>query len=218
MTNEEKIKHPSFGQISVTRMSSGHGRHLYGSNMDHHNTICIHLHHGYKIRHLNTDWHCTDKLITEIEMTPHQWAEFISSVGLSDGVPCTIRFLDDEYLDLPEETPVRETFETEFRESISKASEKITTAINRWNELNDKKTLNMKDRQEIAKLLNQIQCNLNDTMPFIQTMFNESMDKTVHAAKSELEAWQINMLQTLGERVMKQSCLESAPTLKLPEK
>ena len=70
--NTPKQTHPSYGIITLSRISSNRQKPLYGSSMGHSTTIGISIYSSYMQRRISTDWyHQTGKLI-EIEMSPSQ--------------------------------------------------------------------------------------------------------------------------------------------------
>src|SRR5690625_7948504 len=54
--------------------------------------------------------------------------------------------------------------------------------------LENKKTVNKGDRNQILGQIKSLHQEVNSNIPFFFTMFNEQMDKTVTEAKGEIEA------------------------------
>lgn len=190
----KQYEHPSYGIVTINRNSSSHKKSLYGSNMKHNHTICLRIKKSYKQRDINHDWYIPDETLMEIEMTPSQWAELMSAIDLGHGVPCTIRYDHGESYEYPPEETQREIFQAEFEKDIKKSLESMQTAISRWHELATKKTITKAEREEISNLLASIQRTMTDSIPFIQTEFDDCITKTIEDAKMELETWQLNML------------------------
>lgn len=186
---EKKYEHPSYGQLEVVRTYSSGATALYGSSIKHSNTIRLRLYGSYMKRDLNQNWYHNNGLKFEVEMSPTQWAEFISSINMGGGVPCTIKFDKQGRVESPPDFHTRDTFDSEFRNSISHASKGITNTIKETKEIFSKKSLNKADKEAILSNLYQIERTLKDTIPFIQESFGEAMNQTVHEAKGELEGW-----------------------------
>lgn len=199
MLNEKVLDHPSFGQIEVTRCHCSGKTSLYGSSLSQHQTIRVTLYRSQLGRMLNKNWYHTKERLFEIEMSPTQWAEFISSMNIGGGVPCTIRIDSDGQVEPCPEIPTRQLFDSEFRETVEDSSKKINEAISICADLMNKKTLTKADRNELMEYLNQIKRNLTDAIPFIQQSFTEQMDKTVHEAKGEIEATKEAFLLQYGK-------------------
>lgn len=217
MKDAQRYDHPSYGIITISRMTSNKKRSFYGSSMKHNQSICIQIRKSYKERALNHDWYMGGEPLIEIEMTPHQWAEFLSSMNIGDGVPCTIRCDRGNQYTCPDEPSQRELFQKEFDQEVQKSMDSIQSAIQLWSQLAAKKSLTKADKDQITNLLQNIQTTFRSNIPFVQKSFNETLDNTVHAAKSELEAWQDNMLhalgvKALGEQMAQADVMDSIPS------
>lgn len=189
MDDKINYEHPSYGQLEVVRTYGAGAKALYGSSIKHSNTIRLRLYGSYMQRHLNHNWYHNKGLKFEVEMSPTQWAEFISSIGIGGGTPCTIKFDNNGFVESPPDFHTRDTFDTEFKDSISYASREITDVIKETKEIFSKKSLNKADKEAILSNLYQVERVLKDTIPFIQESFGEAMNQTVHEAKGELEGW-----------------------------
>ena len=53
--------HPSYGAITLGRMSSGAPHPMYGSSVKHRDTIRLTLHHGECKRMLSGDWYSSGR-------------------------------------------------------------------------------------------------------------------------------------------------------------
>ena len=84
--------HPSFGMLSFSRAHGGHSN-LFGSSIQHRDTIHMVLKEGTVSRDLNEDWYLGGPEIVEVEMSQSQFAELITSMNMGSGVPCTIKFI-----------------------------------------------------------------------------------------------------------------------------
>src|SRR5271157_2285441 len=112
-------KHPSYGMVGINRSQSS-GTYLFGSIQKHHSFITLTIKHAEVARHLANDWYHADSLpIVEIEMSHTQFAELITSPGIGDGVPCTIRGLDGK---LVEECPPPAEMDSKFAEDLKKTT------------------------------------------------------------------------------------------------
>ena len=85
-------KHPSFGMLSFNRTHGGHSN-LFGSSIQHNDTIHMVLREGVVTRGLNDDWYVGEDEILEVEMSQSQFAELITSMNVGTGTPCTIKYL-----------------------------------------------------------------------------------------------------------------------------
>ena len=88
--------HPSYGILRLTRASNGgQGVALFGSSIHHNNTIRLSISKGFEERKENETRYygyaaMKDSYI-DLEMCYSQFAEAITSIGMGEGVPVTIR-------------------------------------------------------------------------------------------------------------------------------
>ena len=97
---EETVeKHESYGMVGINRTSSS-GSYLFGSIQRHHSFITLTVKRASRRRTLASDWYSAESLpLIEIEMTHTQFGTLITSPGIGDGVPCTIRGFDGEMVE-----------------------------------------------------------------------------------------------------------------------
>ena len=189
-------KHESYGMVGVSRVTHSHGTSLFGSSIKHSNTIRLSIKTAEVNRHLNRDWyHGNDRLI-EIELAPTQFAEMITCMNMGNGVPCTLRYLEDhKRLENPPEVKQREIFEQEFQENVDKIKDFYKNDFKQIKEtLLKKGTIKIGERKQTINIITKLINTLEDAMPFLQKGFNESMDKTV----SEVEAFVMHKVTSLG--------------------
>lgn len=152
-------------------------------------------------------------------MTQNQWAEFVSSIGMGDGVPCTIRWNGGEVEPCPS-TSMQEQFEREFRNDVLTSTDAMDKAIAAATDLLQKKSLTKADREELLSLLRTAKNSITDGIPFIQKQFNEQMERTSTEVKGELEAWQANRMQEIALRALAAGAMEKnepqTPGIELP--
>ena len=83
--NEIKKEEDYMGMISWSKLSGG-ARPMFGTEIETANPIRLTISHAEEIRDLSRYWFHPKKKIVEIEMTPIQWAEFLTS-GNTSGIP-----------------------------------------------------------------------------------------------------------------------------------
>src|SRR5271157_2643135 len=119
LSEETTQKHASYGMVGINRTSSS-GTHLFGSIMNHHSFITLTIKHAAVRRMLSGDWYSAESLpIVEIEMSHSQFAELITSPGMGDGVPCTIRGLNGKLL---KKCPAPEDMQSKYAEDLKKTT------------------------------------------------------------------------------------------------
>lgn len=200
----DKYVHPSFGTIGWTQWQ-GQGRALFGSSIMHHSAITITISHAELHRQLSRDWIFSRDPIVEIDISPAQFAEFITG-GNGHSTPITLRRIGFQPLipDPPFQHKIAE-FNDEFEQRMSDLAKEFDAVISLANETHAQKRL-VKD----IELLKQM---FKGNIPFITRQFSEQLDKTVTEAKAEVEAFTEQALKSKGL----ESLIGEAPTLKLTD-
>jgi len=193
--------HESYGMVGIHRQTGGHPS-LFGSSIKHNAQIAITVKRAEKNRHLNTDWYHGRGTLIEIVMSPTQFAEMITSLNVGDGIPCTLRHVSDgplKEMERPPEVKQRQIFEDEFKKDMKSITQTIYGDVDEAQGLMLKKgTITVKERQKVSNIIGRIVGHVRDHLPFIQSQFNEAMDKTVLEAKGEVEAFVTNKVTSLG--------------------
>ena len=210
MTNlyDSKETHESYGMIGVSRVSCRPGVSLFGSSIKHSNTVRLRIKTAEVNRHLNHNWyHGLDALI-EVELSPTQYAEMLTCMNVGDGVPCTIRYINYEQMEDPPEVKQRQVFEDEFKEKVEYLEDKCFKGVEEiQNILLKKGGITVAERKEAWNKVVDVMRKVGDSIPFLQSSFNEAMDKTVLEAKGEVEAFVTNKIVSLGIKGLEKEML-----------
>ena len=199
----EYMKHPSYGLLSFSRISGG-TTNLFGSSIQHKNTIKLCISECDVKRDLSTDWYHDNGRIIEVEMSYSQFAEAITSMNMGNGVPVTIRWVRGEGRIEPcPFTDKKQQFEEEFKHRLDKANETANQLILNVEKLfEEKKNLTKNDKNEILSMLTKIYQSINGNSDFMYRMFNEQMDKTTTEAKGEIEAFMQNKINSIAQAAL----------------
>lgn len=197
--SENRETHPSYGMLGFNHRY-GSETALFGSSIRHSGAVVMTLKHGEVDRHLNKDWYCGRGVIAEVEMSYSQFAEAITSMGMGDGVPVTIRYTEkDGHVKERPFVSKQEQFEQEFSEHLEDIKNETQTIINEVAEIFDtKKAIGKGDRDLILKKLRHLAMQIGSNTEFIYEQFNEQMDKTVMEAKGEVESFCENKLKNIA--------------------
>ena len=187
--NDEKIKHPSFANIYIGRSFCSGRKNLFGSSIKHSETITMKISPAYMARDLNYDRYYAENIpYIEIEMSQSQFAQAITSLNMGAGVPVTLTRLNGEFIEPCPFIDKREQFSNEFRKDMQKVSkelDEVTAEVEKLVE--EKRTFSKADRDKILKALRGAKHQISSNYPYMFSMFNEQMDKTVTEAKAEIE-------------------------------
>lgn len=200
---ENLEKHPCYGMLGFSRRS-GSASPLFGSSIQHKDTIVMTLKHGKLGRYLNSDHYFGKGVIAEVEMSYSQFAEAITAMNIGDGVPCTIRFTEkDGYIEDRPFFSKQEQFEQEFAEHLDEIKQEANDTIKEVKEIFEtKKTIGKGDREEILKKLEHLSIQIGSNTEFVYSQFNEQMDKTVMEAKGEIEAFCQNRINSIAQAAL----------------
>lgn len=204
MKEFKKEQHPSYGMLSLHRVSGSHSSALFGSSIKHRNTIRLEISHGELQRGLNNDWYHAKGCVVECEMSQSQFAEAITSMNMGDGVPVTLLFTEKDGR-IPEGnyTNKIEQFTTEFSDSLNNVKSNLDDSIKNMEEIIDsKKTLNKSDKEKMLSILKFVKSSILDNESFIFNCFTEQMDNTVKEAKGEIEAFMQNKINSIAHAAL----------------
>lgn len=195
---ENKDKHESYGMFQFSRVSGG-AKALFGSSIQHKDTITMTLREGEVSRHLNNDYYFGNNEIVQVEMSYSQFAEAITAMNIGTGVPVTIKYIQGK--GKMEDCPFvdkKQQYEEEFAEHLEDIKKEASNTINEVKEIFEKKSIGKGDKEEILKKLQRLESQIGGNTEFIYKQFNEQMDKTVTEAKGEIEAFCQNKMNSIA--------------------
>jgi len=200
MDDRTTIGHESFAMLGITRSSCNFGQNLFGSSVQHNHTIKLKIAPAKIDRHLNRDWfHANSKPYIEVEMSYSQFAEAITSMNMGDGVPVTLRRLDGKMIEDCPQFDKRQEFEQEFEKEMQKIGKSLKVLTEQAELLlSEKKPPTKADKETILKGIKALRQEIESNVPFIQSSFNEQMDKTVLEAKGEFEGFMMHKVISTG--------------------
>lgn len=186
----DRIKHPSFANLYIGRSQCSGQQALFGSSIKHHDIITLRISPAYMDRGLSYDRYYAENLpYIEIAMSQSQFAQAITSLNMGAGVPVTLRRLNDQYIEPCPFVDKREQFSNEFRDDMNELMKKIKETTKAVEDLiQNKRTFTKADKEQILSTLNAVKMQLGSNYPYMFSMFNEQMDKTVTEAKAEIES------------------------------
>lgn len=202
-------EHESFGLINVHRLHGGNDV-LFGSSIRHHNTICLEIKEASKRRHLNRDWYYGKDSLIRVEMSKSQFTDMITSMNQGDGVPCTLKMVGGKRREECPAVNERLKFETEFKEKIDSIVVDAEKLVRDSVEiLSGSKPPKKAEKEQLISQMQMLLQEIRSNVPFVQSQFNEAMDKVVNEAKGEIDAHVDQKLHGLGiEGLKSQQLLE----------
>ena len=186
---KERLNHESFGQISFSRVQSGHPQKFYGSELDQNHYIQMTLQESEISRELSKEWFFgTGKVLASVRMTSGQFAEMITSLNRGDGTPCTVEVVNQKTIQsLPKQESRKEFVHRKFQDRMIDFAQTIREKQNSAKELVKKKTLSKQDIHDLTNHLEWLTGEVESNIPFFAKCFQENMDEVVFEAKTEVE-------------------------------
>lgn len=221
--DEKEFRHPSYGLVGFHRIT-GHIGRLFGSSLpDQHTAILLTIKPGMRRHSLSRDWYSRDHAANdgrdyiEVELSAAQFAELLTTMNCGDGVPCTVRRLNGEAI----EVPPKELLEVEevrlgFKETARKVAAKMDKLGAAMSRLFEKRTaLTVADKKELDDLYAFTRQEIASNMPFIVSQFEEAAAKTVSHAKAEVDAFMTHAVVSAGIKAIADG---TAPAPQLPQR
>lgn len=198
----EIYTHPAFGMISHSRVNGG-DKTLTGSDLRHNQNMVIRVHSASMSRSFHSEQFSPNKVLLEVSMSEHQWATFLSS-GNTMGVPCTINARAEETAPLVQVPAIEpESSHDATVNELEDCSKEIVADMRR--ELielevliNAKGSISKVALREKIKALSHTVMKTSCDIPFVVTCHKEAMEKSVQAAKSEVEGFVAHKIHSLG--------------------
>lgn len=182
--------HPAWGLIGASRVSSGPpGTALFDSDILHGHFVIVRLRRAVRKRDLGHDRKHGDEQIVEIAMSEAQWASFVSTMNVGEGVPCTIDRVGRELMPGVEHEPRLALSMDEVRRAGEKAMQEIQEALAAYRE--KKTNANLKTLEARIN-------NAAPNMTYAATTLSEHAENVVQRARADVEAMVIQKAKQLG--------------------
>lgn len=207
--------HPTYGMIGALRWTSGRGVRLFGSKLPGHTagvTIRIHaaavsFEHGHEQVSAAA---AGGRLLAEVTLSPVQWAEFITSMNVGDGVPCTVNFVAGDATGHRGAVPVQDSEPERVRGEYAHLLRERANAI-----ASSRKHLAEKLRgrvsgvlaKEVDDVLAAAEQDLRTNAPWYVQQFTEATDRVASSVKAEVDAFLTGVAVRLGVKSLRETGL-----------
>lgn len=196
---DTRIKHESFGVAAFHRVTHGGGRNtLFQSSTDNHITVQLTISRATLNHGLGHDSVFADEELIEVEFTPAQFAELLTTLNMGPGSPCTIRRVQGkstERINYETETSrIHTAFKTkakDFGKKLRETKEELCQTI-------EKAKISQKLQKELLGFLETAICHIESNAPFMVEQFEDAARKVVTQAKSEMDAFVAHAVQSAG--------------------
>lgn len=175
--------HPAYAQIGASRVSGE--TYLYGSDFKHRHYVTIRISESSMQRSLSRDWYHAGNEYIEVELSEAQWAAFVSSMNMGDGVPCTLRRRDG--ILVPEVSPPpdrKAQFSAEMRECLATVQAETATLRRKI----EAGVIPRKMKEDLLDTLIQVENHLTPNVTFVADSFGKHVEQVTERAKTEVSA------------------------------
>lgn len=187
--------HPAYAMIGASRVTQtrvnrrgeASGGVLFGSDFDHDGYIVITIREAELHRTLNRDWPFGRREICEVALSEAQWAAFVSTLNVGQGVQCTLQAAADrgQVPQIPHPPDRRAQFVQEMTDDVREAVELIQQVRA---ELALSK-LSQQTRRDLDHKLDVAAKTFADREPWVAQQFDEHIENVTEHAKAEVAAY-----------------------------
>ena len=181
--------HPAWGLIGASRVSANPHAALFDSDIQHQHYVVVRLRRASRRRTLGSDRTHGEEQIVEIAMSEAQWASFVSTMNVGDGVPCTIERVGAEVMPGVEYEPRLAVSMDEVDNAAHKAMEEVQEAFDTYEA---HKTKANRDRLKYAIK------NAPANICFAAERLSEHGENVVQRARADIEAMVVSKAEQLG--------------------
>jgi hypothetical protein len=178
-------RHPAFGSITLTTVSSSREDVLNGSDVRHSQCITLRINSADSVEsESGTEFMHAGQNQIEVDLTALQLGQLLSSMNRGDGVACTIRSIAGERL--PRISAVRDVAGTvdanqvasfnKLKADIKAASERIETEAG----------LSKTKRAELTRMLGNIAERITGSAAYYQEQLTRHVEASIADAKADI--------------------------------
>lgn len=197
----------NIGKISVSRSYGGGSDRFVGSPVPSDTAITIKIQQAEKFSdEFRKEEFYGKANIVEVEMTPNQWAELITTLNHGSGTPCTIKYVGGERIEQTYQTEsVLDYYENRIQTDFKKASQEYESLFEEARDvLDNKKNITKADREIIRKAYTRISRFVGDSAPFLQKLFKEDIEEQAIDAAITFKNDMESIIKTLTKKELEE--------------
>lgn len=212
----EAPRHPAAALISINRMH-GTPTPLFRSPVKVGDVICLSISRAHESHNgIHSGGVYDEGLpIVEVWMSEVQFAEAITRLNHGVGVPCTLRRIEREVIELPKEVHQTEAgrIRAAFKRQVKEQMASIEARRERIMELLERGGVGKARAKEVKSELNDLIRMFVDSAPFVMERFEEEVHAVVAEAKTEVAAYTEARIREIG---LGAAAEKPPPVLELP--
>lgn len=197
-------KHPSYVQVSFSRIESNRGIPFYGANVKSNSYVVLRIDQSEKVNEGHRDWYFARERVLEIRLSPAQFSELLTTMNHGSGVTGTLEFFN------PSELPTGKIPEPPYNNSLdlvekqisnfegTKLTDKFEKLEKTINELNTSQKNKTALLDQVAMLKQEIKSNL----PYYIKVAKQEITKTLSEAKGVIDSFYTSVCTKLGMKAL----------------
>ena len=142
---------------------------------------------GERSRDLNREWIYGHKNILTAYMSMNQFVEAIGKMNVADGVPITLKYMNNDRIEEPPYINERKLIQDEFDIRINDIVKEPIEIIDRIKTILKGNTVKKVDLKLVVDMLSRLAADMSTNMKYMSKAANEMLDKGVTEAKMEVE-------------------------------
>lgn len=190
--------HESWGVAGFSRVTGT--TRLFGSDVQHHETLCLRIHAAQRQRDLSNDFVYEGPAIIEVEFSPNQYAALLTQQNSGKGVPCTIKFREKMGVIKPKIDASRHAL---FEKEIVGHSEHTLAKMDELREAIESLSISQKKKAELAMCVSLAKQEIQSNMPFVLREYREAMSKMVEDAKGAVDSFATGLIMRTGLQALR---------------
>lgn len=191
--HESTETHPAYAQIGASRVN-GHAN-LYGSDFTHNGYVVIRIGDSRLHRSLHSDWHHSSKEYIEVALSEAQWATFVSTLNMGQGVTCTLQSKDGYSVPGISHPPQRKD---QFTAEMAAQLAQVRLEVKKLRAQIEDSKLSVAGKSTILSTLIQVEHGVGSNLDFAAKSFTEHVETVTEHAKIEVAAYAQGVLTRLG--------------------
>ena len=199
-------EHPSYGMVSLSRVSCGPpGMNVFGSGIKHGTVIALDVYHAERNRDAYSDRYFSRGVITKVYLSPAQFTGMLANMNTS-GVPCTIDYIQGEgHIDAAPEHNVKSEMLDDIREKFEQVAERVRVLEEKVRK-SLKGNVRVKDKEEILNNIAFVMTDIQSNLPYLSRCQVEKVEEYTSQAQAEVEATLTGLIHATGiERLREES-------------
>lgn len=215
MDNHERKDY--MGLISWNRVECGAPIPMFGSEIKTDSPVCIRICKAYISEYSTpTNFRVSGEhpSYIEIEMTPIQWAEFLTAGHVDDGVPCTITRIDGKRTSPVEMRNIAAEYNVHVQEKFDNFQGGIKDLEKTVQEaLDSGKPMSKTQMKELLRAMQFVRSRTVGDIEYAYERFKEDMANVVVKSKAEVNAYAELRLRGLGVKCLMNDAADEPPAL-----